>query len=263
MPNKWIQHTKDYAKKNNMSYRDAIKDSKCKSSYQRKIKKGKGFKETFQKLGKHVNNVGQKKINIINSALFQKWGLNHEFENNLQKYGNDNIVKLEVIRIPLSKALNNVLNLITLGKVDREKVKQNVDHLYHLKLELILDNGTKLSLEKDGVSKLSTTNLRNDSQQPMLVHLNHPIKLETFIKNTIDLMNQHNYTHYNSVTNNCQHFVTSHLKANHLLTPELNSFINQDLVDNLFNKSEQKAIKTVTDLAGTASTIQDNIIHLV
>ena len=48
MPNKWIQHTKDYAKKNNMSYRDAIKDSKCKSSYQRKIKKGKGFKETFQ-----------------------------------------------------------------------------------------------------------------------------------------------------------------------------------------------------------------------
>jgi len=62
MPNKWIQHTKDYAKKNNMSYRDAIKDSKCKSSYQRKIKKGKGFKETFQKFGKQVNNVGQKRL---------------------------------------------------------------------------------------------------------------------------------------------------------------------------------------------------------
>ena len=32
-PNKWIQHIKQYAAKHNMSYRDALRDPKCKASY--------------------------------------------------------------------------------------------------------------------------------------------------------------------------------------------------------------------------------------
>ena len=33
MPNKWITYVKDYAKKNNMKYTDALKDPKCKAGY--------------------------------------------------------------------------------------------------------------------------------------------------------------------------------------------------------------------------------------
>lgn len=33
MPSKWIEHIKEFAKSNNMSYKDALKDPKCKSSY--------------------------------------------------------------------------------------------------------------------------------------------------------------------------------------------------------------------------------------
>ena len=33
MPSKWIEHIKDYAKSNGMSYKDALKDPKCKSAY--------------------------------------------------------------------------------------------------------------------------------------------------------------------------------------------------------------------------------------
>lgn len=39
MPSKWIEHIKEFAKSNNMSYKDALKDPKCKSSY----KEGKGL----------------------------------------------------------------------------------------------------------------------------------------------------------------------------------------------------------------------------
>jgi hypothetical protein len=35
MPNKWIEYVKEYASKNGMSYRDALKDPKCKAGYQR------------------------------------------------------------------------------------------------------------------------------------------------------------------------------------------------------------------------------------
>ena len=33
--NKWIMHVKDYAKKHNMSYRDALKNPACKASYKK------------------------------------------------------------------------------------------------------------------------------------------------------------------------------------------------------------------------------------
>lgn len=33
--NKWIAHVKAYASKHGMSYRDALKDPKCKSSYKK------------------------------------------------------------------------------------------------------------------------------------------------------------------------------------------------------------------------------------
>ncbi len=32
--NKWIQHVTDYAKKNNIKFRDALKDENCKKEYQ-------------------------------------------------------------------------------------------------------------------------------------------------------------------------------------------------------------------------------------
>lgn len=35
MANKWITYVKDYASKNGMSYRDALKDPKCKEGYKK------------------------------------------------------------------------------------------------------------------------------------------------------------------------------------------------------------------------------------
>ena len=35
MASSWIDHVKMYAKEHNMKYSDALKDSKCKSSYKK------------------------------------------------------------------------------------------------------------------------------------------------------------------------------------------------------------------------------------
>jgi hypothetical protein len=48
--NKWIQHVKEYASKHKMSYRDALRDSKCKEEY----KKGSGVKSIMKKCGAGV-----------------------------------------------------------------------------------------------------------------------------------------------------------------------------------------------------------------
>ena len=33
MPSKWIEHVKEYASKNNLKYKDALKDPECSASY--------------------------------------------------------------------------------------------------------------------------------------------------------------------------------------------------------------------------------------
>jgi DNA adenine methylase len=42
MSNPWIMYVKEYASKNGMSYRDALKDPKCKAGYKKPMKKGAG-----------------------------------------------------------------------------------------------------------------------------------------------------------------------------------------------------------------------------
>ena len=55
MANKWIEHVKQYAKKNNMKYNEAMKSAECKSSY----KKGMGI---MQDSLNYVKNEGKKYI---------------------------------------------------------------------------------------------------------------------------------------------------------------------------------------------------------
>ena len=50
MANKWIEYVKAYAKKNNMKYREALKDPKCKEGY----KKGEGLFDVLKEVGKAV-----------------------------------------------------------------------------------------------------------------------------------------------------------------------------------------------------------------
>ena len=48
MPNKWVEHTKEFAKKNGISYSDALKHSGCKASYGEGIKCGGASPYTTQ-----------------------------------------------------------------------------------------------------------------------------------------------------------------------------------------------------------------------
>ena len=50
MANSWVQYVKDYAAKNGMSYRDALRDPNCKAGY----KKGSGIRPVAMKKGMGV-----------------------------------------------------------------------------------------------------------------------------------------------------------------------------------------------------------------
>ena len=54
MANSWIEFVKAYAKKNNMKYNEALKDSKLKAEYNKSKNKKSDSKEKKEKKGKKM-----------------------------------------------------------------------------------------------------------------------------------------------------------------------------------------------------------------
>jgi len=54
MPNSWVSYVKEYASKNGMSYRDALRDPKCKAGYKTKGPKGHCRRSVANKSSKKV-----------------------------------------------------------------------------------------------------------------------------------------------------------------------------------------------------------------
>lgn len=65
MVNKWVQHVKEYAAKNNIKYNDAMKDPQCKSSY---IKGSGIMNDTLN----YVKNEGKKILKNETKKLVDK-----------------------------------------------------------------------------------------------------------------------------------------------------------------------------------------------
>ena len=77
-------------------------------------------------------------------------------------------------------------------------------------------------------------------------------------------MGKENFYRYSAYDNNCQTFISNILKANNLLTYELNNFIvqnTQQLFNNLSNL--RKITNTLTDIAGRFDVIKKVVIKIM
>lgn len=192
-------------------------------------------------------------LDALNSFNKSNQRLNYppSMRKNMEKYGNQKIVNIQVGRKPIQSTIEKALSLFTLGNIEQEKKELHYDYLYHLFLILYLENGKKLKLEKNQVISL-TEDIVNASDIRE-VKLNKTITLNQFIENGRKLQGSAYFT-YDVVNNNCQKFVIANLKANGLLTDDLRTFIEQDikkLVPGFLNKVSN----AVTDTAHTVDTL--------
>jgi len=63
------------------------------------------------------------------------------FEDFLEEHGDEQIHKLMVSRIPLNKAVELGINLITKNKFKENKKKYNYEDVYHLRYIITMDSG--------------------------------------------------------------------------------------------------------------------------
>ena len=152
----------------------------------------------------------------------------------INTYKNNNIIKINVYRKPVSKILKKLLNVISFGKFMNNLKKSPYDEIYHLFMVITLDNNINILIEKNErinikiLNNIDILNLNNDKfTQKIDIIINDKINFYDLLYNTYKIMGNNFYI-YDSSLYNCQNFILNILRANNIYQIEYYNFIYQD-----------------------------------
>ncbi len=157
-----------------------------------------------------------------------------QFRDLIKQFGDNVIMKMELKRSPVRKAIVKALDTLSLGKW--EKVRP-YDKLWHLYISLTLDDGNILRLEKNSVLTLQLNSKDDENTESLAVHYptDKLITVNSLLENTRKYMGK-KYFLYNAKGNNCQDFIMAVLASNNLGTSEEIKFVKQSTRD-IFNQN--------------------------
>ena len=189
---------------------------------------------------------------IVKAGL--DWLLGYEstrFKQYLKAHGDDAIESLEVGRVPISKMVNLLMNVISAGKFNEIKNQTGTDDFFHLYLII---NRTHI------IEKNETVNVKAYTKSANELTYNIPITKHITINQLISTASQGDeknfFSEYDPLSANCQQWVTKVLRKNGLLG-NASSFINQNmeaLIQGLPNWTKIKS-KEITDVASYVNRI--------
>lgn len=186
----------------------------------------------------------------------------HQAIRTIKRYGDNIITKMTLKRSPVRKMIIKTLNVLSLGKWEKA---DPYDTLWHIYINLTLDTGDVIRLEKNSVLSIKVNAKDDPMTETMEVKYptNFLLTLNTLLENTRKRMGK-KYFLYDAKSANCQHFLKSVFLANNLGTPEEMDFILQNTRD-IFNKNpeylRQIALYT-TSLRAKAEMTRSEVLDL-
>ena len=187
-------------------------------------KKGKGV----------VSNLMRKRPKVIKDLL--------------DKHGTHMIKKITIVRRPLTRAVENLIRLITLGDYDKQKKKLNYDKMFHLFMVVDYEDGQSITIEKNQRVNVYDTKLDDFTDAEYI-----PINLGRKRINLNDMIlpseEKYRELYRYSIENNCQRFIYTLLDSVKLLTPQLKKFITQDISTLIINPVSKKIAQGIIDIA--------------
>jgi len=213
---------------------------------------GVGIESTFKKLGRTIKNKFENIGDFGKTVISGRSDFPPKVRNILEKVGNQKVKSITIKRTPVNAVLTGTLSLFSLGKFGK-RFEREYDELFHLFIELTLENNKKVTLEKNEVINMDINPKQRPNTESEAVNTPIPdITLNEMLINTEKLMGPKFFT-YNLTNNNCQDFILSFFKANNIGTSEDLTFIKQD-TKNLFNNLPilRKFANTLTDIGARA-----------
>jgi hypothetical protein len=180
----------------------------------------------------------------------------------IDTYGSWKIIGLTVRRDPIPSTLNKVINFVSLGTWNKMRSKYNYDDLFHLSLNLILQDpntGAKdtILLEKNQVINIAKPDSPTQSTQTIPVNVPAPlVTFSEFLSKGEGSLTD--YYKYDAFKNNCQDYVLGMLRANGVLTKPAEEFIKQDMDKLVQGMPSYVAplVRGVTDLGGVFDRVR-------
>ena len=182
----------------------------------------------------------------INKILDFKDRVPQNVKTALNKIGDKQIISARCGRTPVTALIQGALKLVA-----------NVpyDDLFHLFIELTLDNNQKWVLEK--IERINLVQGDRSKKSGAEFTSSFPVNktVNELFENTRNQMGSR-FLPYQSASNNCQVFIMGVLDGNGLINSELTSFVKQD-TKSIFkdNPVLRKFANTLTDIGGYANAI--------
>ena len=185
----------------------------------------------------------------INKILDFKEKVPQNVRNALNKIGGKQIISARCGRTPVQAVIQGALKLVA-----------NVpyDDLFHLFIELTLENNQKWILEKIERINLVKGDRSNKSGAEFTSSFPVNKTVNELFENTRNKMGD-KFLPYQSASNNCQFFIMAVLDANGLNNSERTTFVKQD-TKSIFKNNPvlRKFANTLTDIGGYANAIMQS-----
>jgi hypothetical protein len=165
----------------------------------------------------------------------------------LHDHGNSKITSIKIFREPINRVIDKVVNIISLGYWQDIKNKLHYDNLFHLWMEVDLNDSTSWSMEKNEVVQVKDVKNKHGG---IVIPLNRAISINEFFEGGKRILGNNFWT-YRAKDNNCQVWISSMLIGSGLLTEQAKNFIIQDtetLISQLPTLTE-RIINGTTDIA--------------
>ena len=163
----------------------------------------------------------------------------------LSKIGSETLTDIILVRTPLSKTTQFLLNIASFGQLQSAMKEAKIDKLFHLSM---LING-KYQLEKNEVIKMvKNPNTISLNSETLIVPINESISIKQMLENTQKQMGS-SYGSYDAVSNNCSVFLSNILSSNNLNNENTDTFLNQSTQElfGLFPSLSKYLVKLGTD----------------
>lgn len=166
--------------------------------------------------------------------------------NLIDKYGSYKVIEVNICRTPINKYYRTLLNIASLGKLSTVENKYGYDDIFHLFMNIKLENGLEIGIEKDagGVTLVKDGIPTNEDSDCMKLNTtNKNVNLSNFIKKG-EKKGGKGFYKYNIHTDNSQKFIYDILTGNEIksLTKFTLQKIDKILTDKTLKKVSDKIV---------------------
>jgi len=211
---------------------------------------------------KTIQELEAKATDATGEGLFSKKGDRYtaKVEKILKDNGSKVIKSITVKRTPLNWLMTGALNAVSFGLLNKRMEENDIDELFHLFMELVMEDGMRIGLEKNERIDMNVNmKTRPKTETEPIDAVGSGITLDELMKNTREEMGDDKYFNYSAKNNNCSDFILAIMDANGIGDAGDKAFVRQD-AKTLFGKSTflRKLVNTATDIAGKITDVVGN-----